>query len=142
VTSSGASIVVASGNADTGVAEGKPATKSAKGPATEQAVQANAIQGSLTEVDSRFAEWVKTARSGPLTWFLLYRVDEDNALVHYELALSDHMDDDGYLDSFIERIILPPLPLNQTPDTASSGDLSDEPEVAPEISVERRAASR
>jgi hypothetical protein len=54
--------------------------------------------------------------------------------IRAELSLPDSMVD-GYIDTWIERIVLPPIPLESAPRVAAP-----QPAADPEIIVARRAA--
>jgi hypothetical protein len=54
--------------------------------------------------------------------------------IHAELSLPDSMVD-GYIDTWIERLILPPIPLDQAP-----GLTAAQPAADPDVRVARRTA--
>lgn len=96
-------IAVAAGDYNTGLA-GTPATRSAKGPATREAVVLN--QMSFAELDASFALGVPVPKS---TWLLLHYNDKSAKEVRMELSLPAGFDEEGVVTDWHERIILPPL---------------------------------
>lgn len=106
------SIVVAGGNDATGLIEQVLATRSAKGPATSQAISTN-LQGSLADIDNSVPR-LETV-TPRLTWMLLYFIDASREEVRIELSMPSLMDSSGYVCQWSERNILSPLPLNQEP---------------------------
>lgn len=124
-------IAVASGDEGTGLEDGEPSTRSTKGPATVAAVAQNQLvffpdPDSPPRVDPEQAANMQT-------WLLLFYLDEDREEVRLELSLPEGLDDDGYVVSWRERIILPRI---------SFGYEAPEAEEAPqeiEIPIERRA---
>jgi hypothetical protein len=92
-------IAVTAGDEATGCPDVQPRTGNPKGAMTVAAVVANIGPQTLFEVD--------TFRRR--TWFLLYHRDE--AEIRVELSLPDNVSPSGYIDSWSERIILPPYEL-------------------------------
>jgi hypothetical protein len=127
-------IVVASGTPETGTGE-RPATRSTKGPATQAAIADNALTfGAMDEEFKKLDEVVKKAApsaSPAQTWMLLYFIDEEGEEIRAELSLPDHMDEDGYVDSWRERILLAAIPLDRTPVTLSDEDEDEDHYEAP-----------
>jgi len=138
VTPKGITVVVAAGDSRTGLEGAPPSTRSAKGPATTAAIEANVLQLSLMDANPAFAEEM-TRIQKPTTWFLLYYLDEAKQEVRLELSLPDAMDDDGYVDAWVERLLLKALPVNREPLSARE-DETEEAEPATEIDVRRRQA--
>jgi hypothetical protein len=99
-------IAVSSGNANTGRRNATPSTKTAKGPRTLEAVSINETW--LPGLEPKESE-PTTDASFP-TWFLLFHAD--GAELQSELSLPVTMDDEGHVNAWRERIILPALPLN------------------------------
>jgi hypothetical protein len=64
------------------------------------------------------------------TWVLLVFVDEDE--VHSELSLARSIGEDGFIDSWIRRI---PLPIITLDDTLTSGDEDDRGPEGPDFDV-------
>ena len=100
-------IIATLGDAATGVAHVPPSTRYEKGVATVEAVSRNFLQLTLP-IDLGAAGFVDTEDVETTTWVLLYNVTE--AEIRAELSLPDSMVD-GYIDTWLERIILPPVPL-------------------------------
>jgi len=136
VTPKGIVIVVAAGDSRTGREGPMPSTRSAKGPATVAAVENNVLQLSLMDANREFAAEIARVQT-PTTWFLLYYWDEQHHEVRIELSLPDNMDDDGYVDAWVERLLLASLPVNRKPQ-AESEDESNEDDAATQIDVRRR----
>ena len=65
------------------------------------------------------------------TWVLLYNVTDEE--IRCELSLPDSMVD-GYIDTWLERIILPPIALQATPVAVPAGPVAE-----PDVVVARRA---
>ncbi|HZO66212.1 MAG TPA: hypothetical protein VFB74_14500 [Kribbellaceae bacterium] len=104
-------IIAALGDAATGVADVRPSTRYEKGIAVVEAVSRNFLQLTLP-IDLGDDEPVDADADGTATWILLYNVTESE--IRAELSLPDSMVD-GYIDTWLERIILPPIPLEPTP---------------------------
>ncbi|MBX6355500.1 MAG: hypothetical protein IRZ05_06530 [Micromonosporaceae bacterium] len=122
-------IVTALGDAATGVADLSPSTRYEKGVATVEAVNRNFLQLTLP-IDLGDDQPVEEQEDGVVTWILLYAVGE--AEIRAELSLPDSMVD-GYIDTWLERIILPPVPLPAAvPAPVRAAD--------PEVLVARRTA--
>lgn len=126
-------IVVATGDDATGIATRTPKTNRPKGQKTIEAVETNRGQIDLfasgetaEEHRQRDGDWV--------TWFLLIkdlRVG-DRHFVRAELSLPAEMGDDGRVERWERRIILPEF---------IDGDersLAEEPDLGPEFDVEIR----
>jgi hypothetical protein len=94
-------IAVTAGDEATGCPDVPPRTGNPKGAMTVAAVVANIGPQTLFEVDEFRRQ----------TWFLLYHRDE--AEIRIELSLPDNVSRTGYIDSWSERIILPPYTLDQ-----------------------------
>jgi hypothetical protein len=98
-------IVVASGDARTGIPGAHPAHKNRKGPATEKSVNTNGM------LPFDFSPW--ETRSGlPQTWVLLVHTADDEFQV--EVSLPNRMEE-GRVTSWVERIILPSVPREHDP---------------------------
>jgi hypothetical protein len=104
-------IIATLGDAATGVPHALPSTRYEKGVATVEAVSRNFLQLSLP-IDLGDEEPFDTDMEGTTTWVLLYHVTETE--IRAELSLPDSMVD-GYLDTWIERLVLPPIPLEAAP---------------------------
>lgn len=97
-------LAVATGDDRTG-REGlpHPRTKYEKGPTVIEAIDRNVVQMELFDTGRR-----KKAEAMPkLTWFLL--MVRTRTEVRYEVSLPSAVDDEGFIVSWRERIILDPL---------------------------------
>ncbi|GAA5192746.1 hypothetical protein GCM10023322_52980 [Rugosimonospora acidiphila] len=103
-------IITTLGDGATGVPHVMPSTRYEKGIATVEAVGRNFLQLSLP------IDLGDLGDDGPLdveddataTWILLYNVTDTE--IRAELSLPDSMVD-GYIDTWVERLVLPPIPL-------------------------------
>lgn len=97
-------ILVATGDANTGLKDRHPRTKAAKGPKTKGRVDAN-----RRYMDYLWPEMAEIGtRVGPATWIYLIRCDMKAHEFRSELSRPIDMSDDGYIDDWAERIILTP----------------------------------
>lgn len=125
-------IAVATGNEQTGIAAGTPATKCSKGTSTLEAVMVNVQQLSLFTELSPSQEPQADAEDRRATWILLiYRTPEETRA---ELSLPVVIAVDGRVTDWRERIILNPIPRDPQP-------LRVEPPQLPDLDVpvKRRA---
>lgn len=115
-------LVAASGDTATGVPEIVPSTRYERGVATAAAVNRNFVQQPLpifsdgpdTDDEPATDEADGSAdASGTTTWLLLYHVASDE--IRAELSVPDSMVD-GFIDTWIERILLPPVPIEPPPE--------------------------
>jgi hypothetical protein len=126
-------IAVAAADAGTGRSDLTPTTRSTKGPATKRAVHRNQL--SFADVVATFPK-PQEASGADQTWLLLHYVDEEAEEIRSELSLPVHMDGNGYVDTWQERIILEPVPHIPEPlADAAAGEEIDVP-------VERRTEGR
>ncbi len=124
-------ITFTSGDADTGIREGFPCTRSPKGPRTADLVLANQRRFDFMEETASIVQSMKVP--GRDTWlFLIYR-DLVRGELRYELSRPNHMGEDRHVDGWIERIIFPPVPFD-TNDLMGIG--TDDGGQSPEITVE------
>lgn len=123
-------IVVAGGDAHTGLPDQTPSTRSEKGPATKDAVAVN--QRSFAELGDDFRRAMEP--TGMQTWFLLHYEDMTTHEIRSELALPAAMTGDGRIAMWRERVILSPIPIDRS---TVALEASDEPAL--DIPVERRA---
>ncbi len=124
-------IIATLGDAATGVAHVQPSTRYEKGIATVEAVSRNFLQLTLP-IDLGDEGPVDADAEGTATWVLLYHVTESE--IRAELSLPDSMVD-GYIDTWVERIILPPVPLEPAASPAVP-----RPAAEPDVVVARRTA--
>lgn len=110
-------IVVAAGDECTG-SKIAPKTKSPKGPRTFAAVAANAQQISLFDLVEQLTPPTAAGdESQRLTWVLLVHrtIDGDDAELRMELSLPSRIGEDGRIEHWPERIILPVIRLDGDP---------------------------
>jgi hypothetical protein len=124
-------IIATLGDAATGVAHVLPSTRYEKGIATVEAVSRNFLQLTLP-IDLGDEEPVDADAEGTATWVLLYNVTESE--IRAELSLPDSMVD-GYIDTWVERIVLPAIPLEPAASPAVQ-----QPAAEPDVVVARRTA--
>jgi hypothetical protein len=122
-------IIATLGDAATGYPELVPSTRYEKGVATAEAVNRNFLQ--LTLPFDLGDEEPTEDDGGTTTWVLLYHVTETE--IRAELSLPDSMVD-GYIDTWLERIVLAPIPLPAAPQVAGQSAAD------PDVLVARRTA--
>jgi hypothetical protein len=105
--SGGIAIALETGDDGTGVADKIPKTKYTRGPATVAVVVRNKNQTEFWESDQ---EQVIVPNPTRQTWFLLRRRTDET--IFSELSLPDAIGADGRVESWTERIILPPISLD------------------------------
>jgi hypothetical protein len=123
-------IITTLGDAATGVPHVPPSTRYEKGIATVEAVNRNFLQLALPIEIGDFVEGDDDGET--TTWVLLYNVTATE--IRAELSLPDSMVD-GFIDTWLERIILPPVPLQP-----SVGVPAQRPAADPLVAVTRRTA--
>jgi hypothetical protein len=132
----GVAIVATSGDGGTGDPKWSPCTKYVKGVAVAKAVEQNEQLALFSEVDVEVGKALGAvaATSNSLrTWIYLYRVTPDG--IFSELSLPESITNDGYIDKWRERIIVPMYPFEDIVRAAESrpddgGDVT--------VTVERR----
>jgi hypothetical protein len=124
-------VIATLGDAATGVPHVPPSTRYEKGIATIEAVNRNFLQLTLP-IDLDDTDAVDLDDAETTTWMLLYNVTETE--IRAELSLPDSMVD-GYIDTWLERIILPPVPLQPAVGVPAQRAATD-----PIVPVTRRTA--
>lgn len=132
----GVAIVATSGDGGTGDPRWLPSTKYAKGVAVAEAVEKNEQLALFSDVDAEVGKAlgaVGATSNGVKTWIYLYRVMPEGILS--ELSLPETISDDGYIDRWRERIIVPMYRFDGNVGTAAArpddgGDVT--------VTVERR----
>jgi hypothetical protein len=125
-------IIATLGDTATGVPHVMPSTRYEKGIATVEAVSRNFLQLTLP-IDLGDEEPVDAdAGTTTTTWVLLYNVTDTE--IRSELSLPDSMVE-GYIDTWTERLILPPIPLDAAPHLGTPLVVAD-----PQVLVSRRTA--
>ncbi|WP_354641309.1 hypothetical protein [Kitasatospora camelliae] len=102
---------VVSGDTYTGI-DGRrdPKLTRKRGPKTKERVRRNAVIGQLAfDLEIPGAREELPADEACSTWFLVIHPDEDK--VRVELSLPVRVGDDGLVGEWIERILLPPVPV-------------------------------
>ena len=122
-------VIATLGDAATGVPHVRPSTRYEKGIATVEAVSRNFVQLTLP-MDVGDDPPVDPDIDGIATWILLYTVTESE--IRAELSLPDSMVD-GYIDTWLERIILPPIQRHATPSVTAAV-----PVIEPDVIITRR----
>ncbi len=102
------SIVVSTGDEYTGLPDLTPSTQSSKGPRTVSVVEVNAQQIPLFDF-KKHPEIVKQGEER-LTWILLFHRDKTSNEMRCELSCPVKMNEEGQIDAWAERIILPRIP--------------------------------
>lgn len=110
----GVALVATSGDGGTGDPKWSPCTKYAKGVAVTKAVELNEQLALFSAVDAEVGKALgAVATSTSLrTWVYLYRVT--SAGIYSELSLPETITDDGFIDKWRERIIVPMHPFEDT----------------------------
>lgn len=119
-------IAVTAGDEATGCPDVQPRTGNPKGAMTVAAVVANIGPQTLFEVGEFRRQ----------TWFLLYHRDERE--IRAEVSLPDNVSAGGYIDSWSERIIIPPYPLDERVPPAPQAELPIGLGDAIDVPVRRR----
>jgi hypothetical protein len=134
-------IIATLGDAATGIPHVIPSTRYEKGIATIEAVGRNFVQLTLP-IDLGDEDPVEDDE-GTATWVLLYNVTETE--IRAELSLPDSMVE-GYIDTWVERLILAPVPLQPAVGAVPAQRLpggaapATEPASGPDVAVTRRSA--
>lgn len=103
-------LAVASGNQDTGIAEGTPRTRGSRGPMTTELVDAHHFVDELDlDIPKLGDERRLLAAQQRATWFLL--LWRNAHAVRCELSLPAAVDSNAPIKSWRARLILPPLTL-------------------------------
>jgi len=127
------SIIVSTGNEDTGRVDGKPSTKSSKGPRTAEAIASNLMNTLFGDIRK-----IPVKPDGRATFMLLFNRDEELEEVRCELSSPLKInEDDGRIDEWTERIILGPMRFDGG-SKLSSGDGPQTPHL--DVKIKRRSA--
>src|ERR1700722_1230643 len=120
------SVVVSTGDENTGNPKVSPCTRSSKGPRTANAVTVNALQMELFDLRLRPEDLDDS--NGKMTFVLLFSRDSKTDEVRSELSRPIAMNEEGHVSEWAERIILPTIRLGgQT--TEISSDVPQTPKV-------------
>jgi hypothetical protein len=120
-------IAVATGDAATGRVGPNPKTAWPKGVKVRAAVKRNAAQLSLFK-DLDIVPIRQDVAPNPkcLLWLLVVHEGDDE--VRFELSLPDSVGEDERVDEWVERIVLPSIPIDSTPNELA-------PEMEPDIDI-------
>lgn len=130
-------ITVLSGDANTGkVGEGQPRTSAGHGPATVEFVDQNAFLWPHMEAE-RLEKQAKQRKLAKNTWVLLLHRDKSLGQVRCELSHATGVDPENRIISWSERIILPPVDFEPTPENIRNAEGPDDGEIT--IDIQRRA---
>ncbi|MEU4772811.1 hypothetical protein [Micromonospora sp. NPDC023644] len=88
-----------------------PKLKRKRGPKTKQRIDRNVIMGQLA-LDLEIPEFAATLPPDEAcqTWFLLVHPTDDE--IRIEVSLATEVDDDGFVGSWIERILMEPVAIS------------------------------
>jgi hypothetical protein len=131
------SIVVTSGDKDTGLPDGRPCTKNGKGSETKNQIRQNIMTGqtfNLFDDESEVAE-KETNVDNHVLWVLLYHFDPKKKEVRYELSLPVGFKDVGTkgkvkVSNWTDRLHFDPIPFNDITVSHEPTDFNDEIEFS------------
>jgi len=129
-------LCVSTGDEATGRVDESPCTKSSKGPRTANAVAVNQRQLTLFG-DIRLQPEDLANVNGRMTWLLLMHRDLRAREVRCELSRPVNMNEDGRVDGWAERIILPVTPIDGDTVEIPDSEISQTPNIV--VNVTRRA---
>jgi hypothetical protein len=130
------SVIVSTGDEYTGLPDLTPSTRSSKGPRTVSVVTINAQQMPLFDFKGH-PEIVKQGEER-LTWILLFYRDKTSNDVRCELSCPVKINEDGQIDAWAERIILPSIPFGGE-NLEVPNDVPKTPEIDVKITRKKRA---
>lgn len=105
------SIMVSSGDKDTGIKSGKPQTKNTKGNKVKKIISVNREQLQFDTMQDKI-----TNISRSRIWMLLFHIDTDKSQMRLELSLPREMDlNDERVVAWVKRVMLPSIDFSQTP---------------------------
>lgn len=120
-------IAVATGDESTGFCGSTPKTKYPRGPSTEAAIEQNQLPF-FEEPEKRVAELTPSDR---VTWLLLISSSPDTNDIRCELSLPNSIGDNGKVEQWSERILLPTVRRDPEPTLLPA---HDESEIVVEVS--------
>ena len=123
-------VTVACGDHNTGNPYVKsPQTRNKRGNRTTKSVSYNARQADLFPVERRSRQiFIDDQQSEQTLWILLFYVDLENRTVHYELSRPINIGENGKVDDWNPRFIMPALVLDAPEDNHGS-------DTAPDIDI-------
>ena len=123
-------ITVMCGDAHTGNPKRTPCTRNKRGSQTVRSVNLNARQGDMfSELFSNVLSIAPKGGEDQTLWILLFLVDKENNEVHYELSRPVNMGENGKVDGWSTRFIMPPLLLG------APKDHQGPPPTSPDIDI-------
>ncbi|TKB53076.1 hypothetical protein [Ferrimonas aestuarii] len=129
----GLSILVTSGDKDTGLVDGQPKTKNGKGAETKLQVSANR-QMSFDLFGEPANQSEEECIDKQQTWVLLYYFDFVKKEVRFELSLPVAFQDSGKqgkvkISDWKDRIYFKPIPLDDAARVNSPSEFNEEPDI-------------
>ncbi|EPO7850340.1 hypothetical protein [Pseudomonas aeruginosa] len=122
-------VTVICGDSNTGDPHAVPLTRNKRGSRTTRSVYYNAAQTDMFPVDRRDRQRIPLdAATEQTLWILLFHADVENQVIHYELSRPVNMGENGKVDGWQPRFIMPPLNLNAPDDF-------DGPDSSPTIDI-------
>lgn len=125
----GVTLIISCGDKEVGIENGHPKTKNAKGPQAEFYISQNHQMDLFAE---DLEKHVIKQDSNQQTWVLLHHFDAKNNEIRIELSLPTEMDENHYISGWEQRLILPPINLNNPlspSDTSSSSEYQQELDI-------------
>lgn len=117
-------ITVCCGDENTGDPYAKPLTRNKRGNRTSRSVYYNVRQMDMFPVERSDRQRLPLDTTAEqILWMLLFHVDVSNQIVHYELSRPINMAENGKVDDWNPRFIMPPLDLS-APDNFGGPDSS------------------
>ncbi|MGE8410183.1 MAG: hypothetical protein ACN6QH_24450 [Pseudomonas sp.] len=114
-------ITLCCGDENTGNPYAIPLTRNKRGNRTSRSVHYNVRQLDMFPVELSDRQRLPLDTTAEqILWMLLFYVDVENQTVHYELARPMNMADNGKVDGWQPRFIMPPLNLNAPEDFGGS----------------------
>ncbi|QEU05000.1 hypothetical protein [Pseudomonas oryzihabitans] len=124
-------VTVACGDSNTGNPYAKgPQTRNKRGNRTTKSVSYNARQADLFPVERRSRQMFIDDQQGEQTlWILLFYVDLGNRTVHYELSRPINIGENGKVDDWNPRFIMPAL-IVEAPEIDLESDATSDIEIS------------
>lgn len=138
-------LAVSSGNIHAGDPTHSPSFKYPKGPTTQAAIVGNASQLGLFDNAPGLEEFVKSPSSTPKriefdsfqVWWLLHHVDLRKEVLRAELSRPVQIGTGEETNRWISRIILEPIPFDDSPDANHASNTPDGPDF--DVDVRKKA---
>src|SRR5680860_222664 len=132
-------LAVSSGNIHAGDPTQNPSFKYPKGPTTQAAVVGNASQLGLFDGVPGFSEYAVSSFPKRIefdtfkTWWLLHHVDRGKEVMRAELSLPVRIGNSGEMNQWESRVILEPIPFDESPTTDRADDFAAGPDFDVEV---------